>query len=65
MSMLRTLKDRFPRAYPALTLALGLAAVGGVAAYEKRAEDACCHPGAACCHPGAACCASHQQHAAR
>lgn len=63
--MLRMLKDRFPKGSPVLTLLLGLAAVGGVAAYEKSTQDSCCHPGAACCHPGAACCAAHQQHAAQ
>ncbi len=59
MRLLTDLKARFPKLYPLATLALGLGAVGGVAAYE-RASSECCYPGAACCHPGAACCAGHK-----
>lgn len=60
--MLKSLKARFPKAFSAVTLAVALGTIGGIAAYEKRANasDSCCYPGAPCCHPGAACCAGHK-----
>lgn len=66
MNTLKTLKTRFPQAFSALTLALAIGTVGGIAVYETRANasESCCHPGAPCCHPGAACCAGHE-HAAK
>lgn len=59
MKVLASLKSRFPKLYPIALATLTLGAVGGIAAYEKYADD-CCYPGSPCCHPGAACCAKHK-----
>lgn len=59
---LENLKARFPKAFSAVTLALAVGSVAGIAAYEKHAQaaDSCCHPGAPCCYPGSPCCAGHK-----
>jgi len=60
LTKLKSFKSRFPKAFGAATLALGLAATGGVAAYEMHAKgDSCCYPGSPCCYPGSPCCAGH------
>ena len=66
MSMYRSLKARFPKLFPIMTAVAALGLVGGLAAWERRANaaESCCYPGAPCCHPGAACCAAHK-HAAK
>lgn len=64
MTTLKSLRTRFPKAFAALTFSLGIAAVGGIAAYEKSAKDSCCYPGSPCCYPGSPCCAGHE-HAAK
>lgn len=59
--MLKSLKARFPKTFAVLPLVLGALAVGGVAAYEKRAQsaDSCCYPGSPCCYAGSPCCKGH------
>jgi len=61
MRMLKDLRNRYPKLVGAVTLALAAGLVGGIAAYERRANasDSCCYPGSPCCYPGSPCCAGH------
>jgi hypothetical protein len=62
MRFLTAFKARHPKLFPVMTLAVALAGIGGIAAYERQANaaDSCCFAGSPCCHPGAACCAGHR-----
>jgi hypothetical protein len=66
MRIVSDLKARFPRLFPAVTAALLVGTVLGIAAYERSASasDSCCEPGSPCCYPGSPCCAGHR-HAAK
>ena len=57
MNFTRTHRSKISLALLVATLAAGL----GFKAYEARADEDCCVPGAPCCHPGAPCCARHHR----
>ena len=62
MQHLKALKARYPKLVSAVTLALAVATVGGIAVYERRADasESCCYPGSPCCYPGSPCCKGHK-----
>jgi hypothetical protein len=62
--MIEDLKRRFPKLFPVAALVGVLSGIGGIAAYERFAND-CCAPGAACCHPGSPCCNGAHRQAAK
>jgi hypothetical protein len=64
MRIITDFKARFPTLISVLTTVAVLGTIGGIAAYEVRANaDSCCYPGSPCCHPGSPCC--NHAHASR